>query len=274
MKPAPRILMCPPDFFGIEYEINPWMKVERGANNSMARQQWQNLHDTFVRLNVQVELMTPKPGLPDLVFTANAGLVFKNRFINSRFRHEVRAKETPQFDAWFKEHDFATEHLDDDMYFEGAGDALFCGPILFAGYRFRSDALAHQEVGRRIIKPVLPIELVDPRFYHLDTCFCPLAPGEAIYFPDAFDAYGRKVLEHNVRKLIPVHDADAMRFGCNAVVIGKTVVTNSRCDRLWRDLEAAGYQTIGVELDEFLKSGGSAKCLTLRLDGEEAAEWD
>lgn len=271
---APRILMCPPDHFGIEYEINPWMSRSRGADLPMAHRQWKNLHDAFVKLGVTVELMEPVKGLPDLVFTANAGLVFKDRFINSQFRHAVRAKETPHFDAWFAAHGWKTEHLGPEQFFEGAGDALFCGPILFAGYRFRSDALAHQEVGRRIVKQVLPLELVDPRYYHLDTCFCPLAPGAALYYPPAFDAYGRKVLEMNIPKLIAVSDHDAQRFGCNAVVVGKTVVTNSDCEELWKELRAAGFQTVGVELDEFLKSGGSAKCLTIRLDGEEAAVWD
>src|SRR5207245_644660 len=121
---TPRILMCPPDFYGIEYEINPWMSRARGSTPARAQQQWRGLHDTLVKLGVQVELMTPRPGLPDLVFTANAGLVFGRRFFSSRFRHEVRARETPHFDAWFAAHDFVVATLPEDMYFEGAGDAL------------------------------------------------------------------------------------------------------------------------------------------------------
>jgi N-dimethylarginine dimethylaminohydrolase len=120
---------------------------------------------------------------------------------------------------------------------------------------------------------VLPLELVNPRFYHLDTCFCPLSPGEALYYPDAFDAYGRRVLQTHVEKLTPVNEAEAHRFGCNAVVVGKAVIHNSRCPRLADDLAGLGYTPLEVELDEFLKAGGSAKCLTLRLDGEEAAVW-
>jgi N-dimethylarginine dimethylaminohydrolase len=120
---------------------------------------------------------------------------------------------------------------------------------------------------------VLALELVSPHFYHLDTCFCPLAPGEAIYYPAAFDKYGQKVLEKHIPRLLPVAESEAHRFGCNAVVIGKTVVTNTGCDQLAADLAARGYTSVQVELDEFIKSGGSAKCLTLRLDGEEAAVW-
>src|SRR5262245_2705687 len=271
--PQPRILMCPPDFYGIEYEINPWMSRSRGAQSDKAHRQWHALHQTLCGLGVTVELMTPQKGLPDLVFTANAGLLFQKRFFSSRFRHYVRARETPYFDQWFAAHGFTVEHLPDETYFEGAGDALFCGPTLFAGYRIRSDVGGHQYLGKVLERLVLPLELVDPRFYHLDTCFCPLAPGEALWYPPAFDRYGQNVVRLHIPKLIEVGDAEAMRFGCNAVVVGKTVVTNTGCERLSADLHAWGYQPVAVELDEFLKAGGSAKCLTLRLDGEDAAVW-
>jgi N-dimethylarginine dimethylaminohydrolase len=218
--------------------------------------------------------MTPQPGLPDLVFTANAGLVFGRRFFSSRFRHEVRARETPYFDAWFAAHDFTVETLPEDMYFEGAGDALFCGKTLFAGYRIRSDVKGHHYLGRILERMVLPLELVDARFYHLDTCFCPLAATQAIYFPGAFDAYGRKVIKQQIPQLLEVEESEAARFACNAVVVGKTVILNAGSDQLAANLEKWGYTPIALELDEFLKSGGSAKCLTLRLDGEEAAVWD
>lgn len=266
--------MCEPTYYGIEYEINPWMKRERGASPVRAQGQWRRLHDTLVGLGVTVELLTPQPGLPDLVFTANAGLVFHDRFFSSRFRHEVRARETPHFDAWFAAHGFTVEHLPEAVYFEGAGDALFCGATLFAGYRIRSDVQGHQYLAGALHKLVLPLELVNPYFYHLDTCFCPLAPGEAIWYPGAFDAYGRKVIEGHIPRLVTATEADANRFGCNAVVVGKAVVLNAGCERLAADLRALGYEPVAVELDEFIKSGGSAKCLTLRLDGEEAAVWE
>src|SRR5215470_12515311 len=156
----PRILMCPPDYFGIEYEINPWMSRSRGSTPEGAARQWKALHDCLASLGVTVELMTPQPGLPDLVFTANAGLVFGNRFFSSRFRHAVRARETPHFDAWFGEHGFSIEHLPQGMYFEGAGDALFCGQALFAGYRIRSDVRGHQHLGSVLSVQVLPLELI------------------------------------------------------------------------------------------------------------------
>ena len=270
---TPRILMCPPDFFGIEYEINPWMSRAQGADRVAADRQWRTLHDALAGLGVAVEILPPRPGLPDLVFTANAGLVFGTTFLSSRFKHEVRAKESPFFEAWFAAHGFDVKRMPDETFHEGAGDALFCGDTLFAGYRTRSDATAHQWVAANLGVRCLPVELVNPRFYHLDTCFCPLAPGVALYFPGAFDTYGTRVLHTHVPTLIAVAESEAHRFGCNAVVVGKTVVHNSRCPQLAADLTRAGYAPIEVELDEFLKAGGSAKCLTLRLDGEEAAGW-
>jgi N-dimethylarginine dimethylaminohydrolase len=270
----PRILMCAPDYYGIEYEINPWMSRSRGSVPQQAKKQWQGLYDILCGLGVTVELLKPQPGLPDLVFTANAGLVFRNRFYSSRFLHEVRARETPYFNAWFQEHGFTVEHLPEGMYFEGAGDALFCGETLFAGYRIRSDVHGHQHLATMLNKQVLPVELVNPRFYHLDTCFCPLAPGEAIYYPPAFDRYGRKVIEAHIPNLLTVKESEAHRFGCNAVLVGKTVVLNTGCETLAADLKSMGYTPVATDLDEFLKAGGSAKCLTLRLDGEEAAVWD
>jgi N-dimethylarginine dimethylaminohydrolase len=268
-----RILMCPPDYYGIEYEINPWMSRSRGSTPERARRQWNALYETLRGLGVAIELMTPQAGLPDLVFTANAGLIYGTRFFSSRFRHEVRARETPYFDAWFAAHGYTVEHLQEGVYFEGAGDALFCGPTLFAGYRIRSDVQGHQYLAKVLGKLVLPVELINPRFYHLDTCFCPLAPGEALYYPAAFDAYGRKVLQNHIPRLLAVDETEAHRFACNAVVIGKTVVTNTGCERLAADLRNWGYEPVATELDEFLKAGGSAKCLTLRLDGEDAAVW-
>jgi N-dimethylarginine dimethylaminohydrolase len=266
--------MCPPDFYGIEYEINPWMSRSRGSSLERARLQWTALRDILLRLGVVIEFMTPQPGLPDLVFTANAGFIFKSRFFSSRFRYDVRARETPYDDSWFAAQAFTVEQLPEDVYFEGAGDALFCGSTLFAGYRIRSDIRGHQFLAHAIDKQVLPLELINPRFYHLDTCFCPLSPSEAIYYPAAFDHYGQKVLERHIPRLLAVQEAEALRFGCNAVVVGKTVVLNTGCERLAAELRAWGYEPMATELDEYLKAGGSAKCLTLRLDGEEAAVWD
>jgi N-dimethylarginine dimethylaminohydrolase len=271
--PAPRILMCQPRYFGIEYEINPWMDVRLGSDSERAGRQWDALYQALRDLGVAVDLIEPAPGLPDLVFTANAGLIYGRLFLSSQFRFGVRRGETAHFEGWARSRGLEVVHLPAGCYFEGAGDALFCGETLFAGYRFRSDVQSHQWVGERLGVEVLPLELVDPRFYHLDTCFCPLGPDQALYYPGAFDDYGRSVLRARVPHLMEVSAEEAIAFSCNAVVVGRTVVLNRGAPKLAEALGAAGFRVQPLEFTEFLKSGGSAKCLTLRVDGEEAAAW-
>ncbi len=272
--PSPaRILMCRPDFYRIEYEINPWMHRDVDSDPAESRAQWLALRDVLTDLGAIVEEMEPAPDLPDMVFTANAGLVYHDLFLSSRFRFGVRQGETSHFDAWFSANGFRVESLPEGMYFEGAGDALFCGDTLFAGYRFRSDARSHHWLGDRLGVEVLPLELIDPRYYHLDTCFCPLGPDEAVYFPGAFDSYGQDVLKSRIPGLIEVSASEAVSFTCNAVVVGRSVVLNEAAPKLAGSLRAAGYEVHPRRLTEFIKAGGSAKCLTLRLDGEEAAAW-
>ncbi len=270
---SPTILMCPPDFYGIEYEINPWMSRSRASDSAVAQQQWHALRDLLERLGAEIQLMEPARGLPDLVFTANAGLVWNDVVFLSRFRHPARQGETPLDDAWFRAAAFETVELPADRSFEGAGDALFCGSTLFAGYLIRSDAGAMQWLAGKIGCRVIPLQLVDEYYYHLDTCFCPLSPDEAIYYPPAFDEYGQAAIEAHVEHLIPVSESEAARFACNAVVIGRRVVLNTGCPELEQHLRERGYEPHHTELGEFIKAGGSAKCLTLRLDGEDAAIW-
>lgn len=269
----PHILMCPPDYYGIEYEINPWMNRQRQSDHAQAARQWAALRGLLEASGARVSTLEPVKGLPDLVFTANAALIYRRRAVLAHFRHPQRQGEEPFDEAWLTAHGFQVELVPGDVYFEGAGDALFCGDTLFAGYRIRSDAIGHQQIGERLGCRVIPLELVDPYYYHLDTCFCPLAPGRAIYYPPAFDDYGLRALREFVAELIPVDDDEARRFACNAVVVGRTVVTNAGCPELHRQLRAGGFEPRETPLDEFVKAGGSAKCLTLRLDGEEAAAW-
>ncbi len=291
MPPQPQILMCPPDFYGIHYEINPWMDMSRQAEHAVAVEQWNALYQHITAAGARVSLIEPVPGLPDLVFTANAAMVYRQRALLSRFRHRQRQGEEPYNRRWFGENGFEVANVPENFSFEGAGDALFCGDTLYAGYRMRSDAAGHQEIGRTIGCRVIPVELVDARYYHLDTCFCPLVEGEAIWFPPAFDDYGQRAIrEHggqslrdcqdrvserrgHLEPLIEVEKSEAERFACNAVVIGRRVITNTGCDHLHAALAERGYEPIATPLDEFVKAGGSAKCLTLRLDGEEAASW-
>ncbi len=270
---SPTILMCRPDFYGIEYEINPWMSRSRQSDSALAKRQWEALYQLLQSLGAEIRLQDPVQGLPDLVFTANAGLVWREKVFLSRFRYEARQGETPIDDAWFLAAGFQTITIPEPFAFEGAGDALFCGETLFAGYHIRSDAGAEQWVAGEMGCRVIPLQLVDDRYYHLDTCFCPLSETEAILYPPAFDDYGQSALKEHVPARIEVVREEAARFACNAVVLGKHVVLNTGCPQLEETLRKRGYEPHRTELDEFIKAGGSAKCLTLRLDGEDAAVW-
>jgi N-dimethylarginine dimethylaminohydrolase len=270
---GPQILMCPPDFYGIEYEINPWMSRHKQADHEQAGRQWTLLRELLEQAGATILLQEPVQGLPDLVFTANAALVYRDQAVLARFRHPERQGEEPYDEAWLAAAGFAVHRLGEGVYFEGAGDALFCGDTLVAGYRIRSDVQGHHEIGRMFGCRVIALELVDPYYYHLDTCFCPLVPGVAIFYPAAFDEYGRRALAEAVGELIPVTIDEARRFACNAVVVGRSVVTNTGCPRLHQVLRERGFAPRETPLDEFVKAGGSAKCLTLRLDGEESAAW-
>jgi N-dimethylarginine dimethylaminohydrolase len=263
--------MCPPTYYGIEYEINPWMDRRQGADTARAAGQWEELYSTLKhRVGTRVELIEPAAGLPDMVFTANAGLVYGRQAVLSRFRHAERQGEAPHFSRWFAEHGYEVLTLPEERSFEGEGDALFCGPNLFAGYFWRSDVHSHRLLGEALGVRVLSLQLTDPHFYHLDTCFCPLDGESAAYYPPAFDEYARRVLEANIPNLIAVAPDEADRFACNAVVIGKRVALNTGCPAFEAQLRERGFETFATQLDEFLKAGGSAKCLTLHLDREPA----
>lgn len=264
-----RLLVCPPNYFAVEYEINPWMRLSNRVNRERAQAQWHTLMKTLEeQAGVSLEYLPPVPGLPDLVFTANAGIVAGRLAIPSRFRHPERRKEEPYFERWFLAHGYEVVRLEEPLFFEGAGDLLGFPDVLFGGYRQRSDIRAYERISEILGREIIPVELTDSRFYHLDTCFCPLTGGELLYYPPAFDEYARTVIADRIpeSRRLAVSEADALRFACNAVCVGKHVVLPDGCEETMALLAARGYKPHPVALDEFMKAGGSAKCLTLALD--------
>lgn len=262
--PHNRWLVCRPVDYDVRYKINPWMDLLRLPEKILARVQWTALHHTLLRLGAWLEYVHHEDGLPDMVFTANAGLVRGGDVVLSRFRHKERQGEEVFFQRWFEDHDFRV-HTVSSGAFEGEGDALFAGERLYCGYGYRSDRPAHEEVAALLnVKDMVAVELVDPRFYHLDTCFCPLTSEVAIFFPDAFSAEGVRALERSI-ELIPVPALDAEKFVCNAVVLGRDVVVAAGCQLTYDVLASRGFTAHPVDLSEFIKAGGAAKCLSLRL---------
>jgi N-dimethylarginine dimethylaminohydrolase len=265
----PTFLMCPPTLYDVNYVINPWMV---GNVNQSSRQratdQWKELYNAVARVS-DVLLVEPQPGSPDMVFTANAGLVFDGTVALGSFYHPERQGEEAHFRRWFQETGFTICEVSRETPFEGEGDALFeaDGSRLWAGHGPRTNEKSLRQLTDLWDVEVIPLRLVDPRFYHLDTCFCPLSNGEVMYYPAAFDSESQKRIHDRYieTKRICVSEADALRFACNAINVGKTILLNRISTELFADLQLIGYQVIQVELTEFLKAGGAAKCLVLRL---------
>jgi N-dimethylarginine dimethylaminohydrolase len=270
-----RILMCPPDYFSVDHAINPWMAGNEGSLDlEVAGRQWRHFRDELATV-ADIELMPPHPDLPDLVFTANAGFICGDKVVPSHFMPIERRPEEPYIKKWFADHGYDLRVLPDDLGFEGAGDCLIdrSGPWLWTGFGFRTEIGAHPYLDRWFNREVVSIRLTDPRFYHIDTCFCPLTGGFLLYYPDAFDADSVAAIEKKIPadRRIPVAEDDAANFACNAVNIGSHIFAHRFSASLKKRLGDLNFELHETPLTEFLKSGGSAKCLTLRMTEPEQA---
>jgi N-dimethylarginine dimethylaminohydrolase len=265
----PTFLMCPPEQYDVSYVINPWMEgnVQRACRRQ-ATAQWEELHCALSEI-AQVEFVEPRPGSPDMVFTANAGLVHRGVVALSSFLHPERQGEEPHFRQWFYDSGFGICDVPRGTPFEGEGDALFAtdGSCLWAGHGIRTRESSHRQLRDTWKIDVVPLRLVDRRFYHLDTCFCPLFGGFVMYYAAAFDAPSMARIEAHYpeEKRILVSQTDALSFACNAINIGQTIVLPEISNDLQLRLESLGFRVVQVRLTEFLKAGGAAKCLALRI---------
>ncbi|MDQ6696504.1 MAG: arginine deiminase-related protein [Actinomycetota bacterium] len=266
-----RYLMCPPTHYGVLYEINPWMHAEVTVDRDKALTEWETLVATLRQAGAEVQVMDHDPAVPDMVFTANAGVVNGAQFVPSHFRYPQRQPETEIFAGWFATQGFRIDRLPAALGHEGAGDALPFGGVLLSGYRFRSDLPAATELARLTGAPVRPIELVDERLYHIDITFCPLDGRRAICAPMGWDSYGRKVIEALVPEPLWLSDEETLTFCANSVVVGRTVVMPTTPVRVGRQLEAWGFDVVTCHVGEFLKAGGGCRCLTLSLDVDLAS---
>jgi len=276
----PRYLICPPRYFAVTYSINPWMDPKAWADGGVAlpekaQAQWLGLRRALAAAGAAIEELEPVPGLPDLVFTANGAVVLDRKAVLARFRHGERRGEEPLFAAAFAAlkarglfDSIAT--LPEGIMLEGAGDCIFDPRrgLFWMGCGFRSDAAAAPFIERYFGVPCVTLPLADPRFYHLDTAFCALPCGSVIYYPPAFAPPALAQIEARIAReqRIALDRADAARFAANAVCVGRTIVLSSAGAGLRRELKARGYAVVETPLDAFQKSGGSACCLTLRLD--------
>lgn len=259
-----RYLMCPPEHFEVSYAINPWMDPSGAVDRAVAMSQWSALRQTYLDLGHDVVTIAPEPGLPDMVFAANGGLVIEGKALGARFTFAERAAEAPAYLQWFEDSDLksATEAVHVN---EGEGDFLVVGAIVLAGTGFRTQPGAHAEVQELFGLPVISLQLVDPRYYHLDTALAVLDDANVAYFPGAFSEGSREVLRRLFPDAVLASAKDAAVLGLNAVSDGRHVVVSSAATELQAQLHERGYQPIGIDLSELLKAGGGAKCCTLEL---------
>ena len=260
-----RYAMTPPTFFAVEYAINPWMDVSTPVDADLALAQWEGLYQTYLRLGHQVDLVDPVPGLPDMVYAANGGFIANNTAIVARFRFAERAGESKAYATWMSSVGYrpvSTRHVN-----EGQGDLLKVGSMILAGYGFRTDRRAHGEISAALRMPVISLELVDPRFYHLDTALAVLDDHTIAFYPPAFSESAQQHLHTLFPDAIVVGSADAYALGLNVVSDGLHVVLPAAATGFVAQLREAGFEPVGVDLSELLKGGGSVKCCTLEVFG-------
>ena len=260
-------VMCSPEHFDVTYAINPWMDPANRVDTVVARRQWQDLRETYERLGHRVDVVDPVAGQPDMVFAANGGVVIGDRAYGARFRHAERAAEGEAYAAWLEAQGLQVtrpQHTN-----EGEGDFLVLGPMILAGTGFRTSLQAHIEAAAALDRPVVSLELVDPRFYHLDVALAVLDDGhgsgdpDIAYVPSAFSRHSQRTLRDLFPHALRCSEVDARALGLNAVSDGRHVVLPRAATTLARDLARRGYTPVPVELGEFLKSGGSVKCCTM-----------
>jgi N-dimethylarginine dimethylaminohydrolase len=255
--------MTPPTFFAVEYAINPWMDTSTSVDTHVAMNQWETLRQTYKELGHTVELVEPVAGLPDMVYAANGGLLVNGKAVVARFAYPQRAGESAAYAEWMSRHGY---HPTETRYVnEGQGDLLVVGSIVLAGYGFRTDRRAHDEIAAAVRMPVVSLELVDPRFYHLDTALAVLDDTTIAFYPPAFSDESRARLFELFPDAIEVATPDADVLGLNAVSDGLHVVHPAAATGFALQLSDAGFVPIGVDLSELLKGGGSVKCCTLEV---------
>lgn len=262
---AKTLLMCPPTYFDIEYEINVWMHQSDQPAGQTAQGQWDQLYKIYTeQLGWHVELIEPVKNLPDMVFATDCCVKIGDKILLSNFRYRERQAETGHFQKWFVEHGY-TNLYQAKNFFEGGGDNLLCGNKILAGHGFRSAPEAAAEMRAFFGIEVISLKIVDPRFYHLDTSLAVLSDDTVASYLPALDEASQRALRAAVPNIIEASLEEAQGFGLNAVSDGQTVITSNASSSLLDKYRQAGFKVIGTPILEFRKSGGGVKCLTLDL---------
>lgn len=261
-----KILLCPPTFYDIEYEINPWMDVENKVDKRKALEEYKELKSAYQSLGAEVLEIKPVNGLPDMVYAANLGFPLGNKFALSNFRYEQRRKEAVFAKEYFEKLDFEIVKLPESVYFEGQGDLLTVGGKFFIGWGKRSSKEAKDILNNKLGIEFIDFELKDPYFYHLDMSLGPLDSKTALVNFRSFTQEGLSKLKSEFTNIIEITEEDNKFMACNLVVVDKTVViARGISDKLKGDIKKHGFDVVEIPMDEYRKGGGSIKCLTLEF---------
>lgn len=253
--------MCEPCFFQVQYEINPWMKLG-SVDAKKADKQWRRLYETYLKLGIAVNLIKPQAGLPDMVFSADQGLIKEKTVIRSNFLYLERRKEIPYYESWYKKNGFEVKKMPESCFFEGAGESLWWENKLFVGKGQRNSKEVDLRLKEALGVDVIALELINPFFYHLDTCLFPLNKETVFYYPKAFSPATLKILRKKVSDLVPLEEKEAFNFAANSLLTDHHAVIQRGNSGLKKKLSAYGYEAIEVDVSEFFKAGGGVHCLT------------
>jgi N-dimethylarginine dimethylaminohydrolase len=255
--------MCPPTYYDIEYSINPWMDTRNRVVRDRAMVQWATLVDTYERLGMQITIIEPIEGLPELTFPGDSIFLYGDLAIASNYRFEERFHEVPPLVTWFSERGFRIHRLPPDIHFEGNAEAILWRDVILGGYGVRSDLAAYEIISSVLNVDVVPLRLLYP-FFHLDIALCPTGDKLIAYYPGAFDQESQATIEQIAECTIKVDKDEALRLACNTITIGDTVMLSSQeCPKFKAQLADSGYHVIDLDTSEFHKAGGGVKCLTL-----------
>ncbi|HEX8511362.1 MAG TPA: arginine deiminase-related protein [Propionibacteriaceae bacterium] len=267
-------LMCPPTYFDVAYAINPWMDPSVPVDRALAAAQWTALVDTYRAHGHRVDLLEPVPGLPDMVYAANGATVVDGRVLRARFAHRQRRAEAAHHESWHLAHHLAHNDVAGSTGVragraanEAEGDFAVLSSRVLAGYGFRTTRAAHRELAGLTGRPVLGLELVNPRFYHLDVALTVLddEADHIAYYPAAFSRSSQRLLAQLFPDALIADATDAAVLGLNCVSDGRHVFVPAGADHLTRLLDGSGYQPVPIDLSELVKGGGSVKCCTQEI---------
>lgn len=240
------------------------MDTHNKVDHHRVREEYEALKQVYLELGCEILEIEQGKGLPDMVYAANFGFPQDNIFIKANFMFDERKGEAELAKQYFQNLGFKIKELPENVAWEGQGDFLKVGDKYFLGWGKRSDFEAKKHLASILDGDIIDLKLIDPYYYHIDTCFLPLTKDTVAINQYSFEKEDLEKIKQHFKHIIYVGKNDNAHLACNAVVIGQTiVVARGISQQLKDDFKQAGFDTREVAMDEYRKGGGSVKCLTL-----------